>query len=377
MSNADTKEAIPSDTKRQLPLVTNSELRAFRTCARLHFHRYLQGYRPVATAYPLWFGTLTHFGLNAWWSWWLSDPSCGRASFATPLAAAIDALLAKIEKENTWRLRYAEKHRIEPATLIVDHLDAVRAEAMLIGYDARWRSEHESGALVTVAVEQKFEAPLINPLTNAASRTYRLGGKLDCLAKQRDGHWIVEHKTSADDISPGSDYWKRVSSLDPQISAYYLGARALGFDPVGCLYDVLAKPKLRPLIATQESARKFTKEGKLYATQRDKDETPDEFKVRLLAEIASKPERYYQRGSIVRLEDELTDASYDLWSIARLRREAEIDGRHPRNVDSCTKWGRDCEFLTICARLGSLDDETRFRKASTEHEELTDNEPAL
>jgi hypothetical protein len=69
---------------------------------------------------------------------------------------------------------------------------------------------------------------LINPATGRASQTRQLGGKLDVLVRDQDSRaLIIEHKTSSEDLGPGSDYWRRLR-MDPQISTYFVGARALG-----------------------------------------------------------------------------------------------------------------------------------------------------
>ena len=54
------------------------------------------------------------------------------------------------------------------------------------------------------------------------------------------------------------DYWARLR-MDGQVTAYYLGAEALGTPPVGCLYDVIARPMLRPADATPLESRRYTK----------------------------------------------------------------------------------------------------------------------
>jgi hypothetical protein len=38
---------------------------------------------------------------------------------------------------------------------------------------------------------------------------------------------VVEHKTSSEDVTPGSFYWSRLR-MDGQVSVYFDGARALG-----------------------------------------------------------------------------------------------------------------------------------------------------
>lgn len=181
--------------------------------------------------------------------------------------------------------------------------------------------------------------------------------------------WIVEHKTTSEDCEAGSPYWQRLR-LDSQVSTYYRGARALGYDVRGCLYDVIRKPSLKPYKATPVESRKFKADGSLYANQRDRDETPDEYRTRLLEDIAAKPERYYVRGEVVRTADDEHAGAADAWMIAQSIREAERLGRFPRNVDACVRYGRTCDYFEVCTGTTSLDDRLRFRVAERAHEEL-------
>lgn len=331
----------PEPAKRSLPLLTVSEMRSRRRCAREHKIAYRLGYRARKKAGPLRFGSLVHDGLEAWWD------------TRGVLESALGAVRAG-----------------EP-----DPFDAARAEALLRGYHARWADQNDE--LEVLAVEVEFECPLINPATGGESRTFRLAGKIDAIVRRRaTGEvLIVEHKTAGEDCELGSDYWKRLR-LDAQISTYYVGARALGYEPVGCLYDILRKPAQQPKSATPIESRKFTKDGRLYAAQRDTDETPAEFGLRVREELAEHPEKYFVRGIVVRLEDEERDAAYDTWMLARQIREDELARRAPRNPDSCVRFGRTCEFFGVCSGEASLEDETLFRKTDTKHEELAAATPS-
>jgi hypothetical protein len=160
--------------------------------------------------------------------------------------------------------------------------------------------------------------------------------------------------------------------LDTQISTYYAGLRSLGYEPAGVIYDVLGKPKLRPLQATPIDQRKYRKkDGQLYADQRAEDETPDEYQLRIRDAIAEDPDRYFVRGTVVRFEQEERDAQWDAWQEARLIREAELAQRWPRNPDSCRRYGRVCTYFGVCTGTARLDDTSLFRRVENVHEELT------
>lgn len=322
-----------------MELLTISRIKAARACQRLHLLSYVQGYRPAVDAETLRFGALVHRGLEAWW----------RAAGD----ARLDAALGALEGES-------------------DPYDLARAQVMLLGYHARWAAE----VIEVIGVEVEFRAPLINPATGYPSKTYEIGGKIDAVAQLADGRIVtVEHKTSSEDITPGSDYWRRLR-IDGQVSLYFDGARALGHHAEACLYDVLGKPGYRPLKATPLEARKFTKDGRLYAAQRDHDETPQEYRVRLAEAVAAEPAAYYARGEVVRLEADLEDARYDVWQTASQIREARNAGHAPRNPGACQSYGRTCAFFAVCCREASLDDPRQFRKLTVMHEELAQSAPA-
>lgn len=318
-----------------LEVLSTSEMRCFRRCAREHHNRYGLRRRPRTEAHALGFGKAAHAALEAW----------GMTVGAERLPSALQAI-ARVD----------------------DPFDHARLRAMIEGYDARWADE----AVTWLAVEVEFRAPLRNPATAAASKTWELGGKLDGLVRDAAGDvWILEHKTASEEITAGSPYWRKLT-LDPQISNYYVGARALGYEPRGVLYDVLRKPGIRPLQATPEESRKYTKDGKLYATQRATAETPEEYYQRCLAAIAEAPDAYYRRGQVVRLEAEEREAAADAWVTAVTIREHRRLKLAPRNPDSCQRWNRECDYLPVCCGERSIDSDLWYRTADAKHEELSE-----
>lgn len=319
----------------RLPILTTSQAKTFRRCPRAHRFAYELGVRPTAKSDPLRFGSLMHGAIE-------------RLLQSAEILAALDWL------------------RAEPET---DPFDLVKAEELLFGYHVRWEAEQWE----LVATEREFRFPLRNPRTGAASRTWEIGGKIDAIVRRDGDLWIVEHKTSSEDISPGSPYWQKLR-LDAQVSTYLEGARSLGFDPVGCIYNVIGKPALRPLKATPLEDRKYTKEGRLYAKQRETDEGPEEYRARVRESITENPDRYYQRGDVVRLESERDDAAWDLWQQARLIHESIVEERAPRNPEACFMWNRPCDYFAVCTGQASLENESLFRKVENVHEELSIND---
>jgi hypothetical protein len=310
-------------------------MKAARACQRLHLLQYDLGYRALVEAYVLRFGTLFHGGLEAWWA-----------------ARSLEAAFGALKGES-------------------DPFDRVRAEELLRGYHYRWQDEPYE----TLAIELQFETELRNPATGAASRTWRLAGKIDAIVRdtRNDAILVVEHKTSSEDITQGSAYWKRLR-MDGQVSVYFEGARSLGYDVSGCLYDVIGKPGLKPYKATPLEKRRIKKNGEPYADTRFEDETPEEFRARLNEDIAKDPAGYYQRGPVVRLESEMQEALFDIWQTAQQIRESQVAHRAPRNPDACERYGRLCPFFEVCSGAASLEDPTLFTRSDVVHPELAGND---
>lgn len=188
--------------------------------------------------------------------------------------------------------------------------------------------------------------------------------------------YLWETKTTGEDIRSGSTFWKR-TLLDPQLSLYIPALKAMGYDPLGCIYDVLRKPLLDPKKATPLDKRKYVqKTGKLHKRQRETDETPAEFFQRCLDDIAERPEFYYARGKVVRLEAETEEAAADNWQTAGQMREAKRLSIYPRNPDSCISWSRECDYLNVCAKLADIEDPVLY-KHEPAHVELDPGEGNL
>jgi hypothetical protein len=365
-----------------MQLLTESRAQLARRCLREERLRYVDGIVPVGIEEVLRFGTLWHHGQEAWWD----DYTC-----IDKLEGALKAMRRLASSET-------------------DPYELVRAEAMMEGYHARWDGEPYE----VLGVELEFRAPLINPETGARSRTFDRAGKVDVLVRDATGTKLLfEHKSAGEDIGPGSAFWSRLR-MGGQAAGYIRGVEALGHQVEGVVYDVARKPDLRPYKATPVEERKYTKPkyrqcveckrkggpppphvdaengpecmsdptggakrvictdagGQLYAGQRDADETVDEYRDRVRAAIAEDPERYYQRGLVVRLEAQLAEADAERWMLGQTLREAHRLGLAPRNTDACQRYGRTCAYFAICAGEASADDE-RFTRLTWPHPELT------
>ena len=286
-------------------ILTHSRLSCFRACPRRHYLRYEVGLTKEEQSFALRVGSAFHEAHNA------KDED-------RDIDAVIDAHLE-------------------------DPYDKAIVAAMFDAHSRRWEGED----LEVVATELPFEIPLVNPRTGAATPIWRLAGKIDRIVKLTDGRLaLMERKTTSRDFSPGADYWVRLH-LDQQLSIYVIAARESGYPVDTILYDVTRRPALRPLKATPEEKRKYKVGGALYANQHANDETPPEFAGRVAGEIFDKPNYYFARIEIARLEQDLEDCRSEVWMQQLTIRNAQRDGHWYRNPDSCYEpWA--CDYLPIC-----------------------------
>lgn len=359
----------------ELPLLTASRMRCFRSCPRLHQLRYVEGWRPTAEAEALRFGTLTHLGLEAWW----------RAAGGAPVELCATCVTFVDTREPIDAALCAVHGRA------YDPYEQVRLDELLIGYDARWRSA--AAEYEVIGVELEYRAPQINPGTMKTGRTWELGGKIDAIARRKsDGHvLVVEHKTTSEVIDSDEDHYWQTLALDQQISGYVIGAEALGHQVDEVLYDVIRKVGQKPLKATpienwkyrerragrayqppepfksgprkgemkpaveaieDETAWAWNDARLLYANIRTADETPDEYRERVRASIAVDLPRFFQRRSIARTESQIRNYLQNAWQLGRAMREMELDGHAPQNPAACHQYGT-CEMWLVCSTESS------------------------
>jgi hypothetical protein len=309
--------------------ITTSEARTWLRCREEHRWRYVERLLPVGPlATALAFGSAVHAGLEGWW----------RSMGLQHEQAIEDAVRVGAE-------------------LGLDEYQQVMVRVMLERYHRFWRDEQWYWQVV--GVEEEFIAE---------RRGYLLAGKVDALVELNEGprrRYVVEHKTTSEDIGPGMPYWRRLS-IDMQVSNYLIATGAQG-----CIYDVLRKPKLTPHRATPWMNRKYRKDGALYAGQHAEDESLDAWKARLLeAYEDSSPGTWFRREIITRLDGELVRAGQDIDAIGREIAAQKADPKpQPRNTEACTRYGRPCEYQGLCYGEETPTD-GRFHVLDREHQEL-------
>lgn len=288
---------------RQRSLLTTTRLTTLRTCPRRHYLGFELGLARVRQDAPRRFGSAYHRGM---------ERRNGGVSLVDVVAEA--------------RTGYATcPDWADPTDWAVE---CETLAQLLAGYF--WRYENDD--LEVLAAERPFEIPLTNPDTGKPSRAFLLAGKIDAIVRLPDGRLaVLEYKTAGEDISSDSEYWLRLR-CDGQISLYVIAARALGFDVATVLYDVTRKPTIRLR----------------------QNESPQQYGQRLLDDIATRPDFYYARREIPRLEHDLAEFRAEVWQQAQ--QLLEIRRRADRLDDPSRAWFRNagrwtcgwCDFAQLC-----------------------------
>lgn len=293
-----------------LPIITNSQIGTYLGCARKFWWNYELAIRPERKGTALSIGTAYHAALERINRGMEPDPPVGLDEpYATIVACMISG----------WRWRWAN----QPIGKVV-------------------------------AAEMVFEF-------RPSRARFVQSGKIDSIQELPDGRLaVVEYKTCGEDLSPQSDYWRRLN-IDRQISIYMLGAKALGYPVETVVYDASRKPGMRPKLLT-----------KAQGGDGEQRESPEQYAARLMADIESRYEWYYGRQEIPRLESDLEQCRAELSMFAEQIRTARRTGRWPRNTDGCMRYGK-CAYFNPCTN--SHDPQAQgvpsgFRVASNVNEEL-------
>ncbi len=361
-------------------LYTTSRLKVLRECLRKHFYRYRVGIQGPETE-AMRFGTATHSAIEAYLRAWQAG--------ADRVTAALAAIAASV----------------------LGHAEQTKLRALILGYDLMWGSKNWE--ILAVEVEFRYELGDVGPL----GTRYSIGGKIDAIIRDLDDGgrvFVVEHKTTGRDASPGSAYWEKLT-IDCQLSIYVDGATTLGYDIAGCIYDVLAKPQHEPKLATPAAEQTWTigkgcklcggnlqgkqgsgtttattdgkcaackgsgwrlKEGdpeapRLHKGQREVDESPATFELRVGDAIADDPMGFYMREVIVRPETELVRMRSDLIDWIKLDQMSRImfSDEPPRNDGACFNFHQRCPYLSACKGEADINDQFVYPRSAA-HPEL-------
>lgn len=235
-------------------------------------------------------------------------------------------------------------------------LIAAKCRALSMGYHARW-----SGVAFTVlSVEDYITSGLYNPETERSSRTFTLAAKKDATVIYANQRVLIDHKTTSDDIEdPNSPYWRQLA-IEAQPGHYMLMDWLRGEKVDYAIWDVIRKPGIAPkeISAADHKMVQMTgsycgyrlSEESMSAMHAGKRETLGMYTARLADDcIKQRPQRYFQRRAVPRLDAQLSEHAGEVWDLAKSIMHDRERGRWPRNSQSCMAWGTACRWLGVCS----------------------------
>lgn len=314
-------------------LLTHSSVAAFKACERRYQFRYELGLEPARDKQALRLGDRFHAGL--------------------------DEIFTTLDM-NSAALRVSEMYRNIPAW--VTDLEAWDVEretclALLAGWYARYVDPKADLSYEVLGSELLFELPLRNPVTGRSTPRWRRAGKIDRVLRENSGGRVVimEHKTTSETITPDSDYLMRLR-IDPQVSQYLTAARELGFKVEGIVYDIIRKPSIRPKAPTKIDLTALYSTGRYCGVELSPDElarassdreTAAMFGARLVSDMAERPEFYFTRIEVARLEDDLTRFALESWQTQQRIAQASRSRVFLSNPSACLLPYR-CAYADLC-----------------------------
>ena len=261
-------------------------------------------------------------------------------------------------------------------------LIAAKCRALLRGYAERWHDD--IGDIVPIEVEEVCMTKLINPETGRPSTVLQTAGKLDVQYRRRsnDVTGIMDHKTTSDDISdPAGTYW-RTEAVNNQSNHYMLMQWTLGNKIGEATWDVIRKPTINPrqlkskaehalIVSTHKYCDQTMSLATLDWLQENSSENMEMYEARLYQDCTTvRPDHYFQRRPVPRLDSELMDYAKDLWDAAQLVLEARRKNRWMKHPGSCMAYGSPCRFLGICSGFDHPDS-MNWKSREVIHSELT------
>lgn len=257
-------------------------------------------------------------------------------------------------------------------------LIAARCRALIVGYTERWADN----PYMPLEIEQVMATALVNPTTDRVSRTFSLAGVLDILAERESRRVLIDHKSTSQDITdPDGPFWRQLT-VEGQVSHYMLLKWLKGEKIDYAVWDVMRKPQTAPkklAMAAQRAVvslseycdRKVTIAN---PTEWDGRETLEMYEARLIRDCTrERPERYFQRRTIPRLDHQLIDYAHDVWQhgqdVLHTRNTVAKTGREPpMNSGACMLYGSPCKFLGICSGYDNVNSDKWWQKTWVHNE---------
>ncbi|QDU61270.1 PD-(D/E)XK nuclease superfamily protein [Planctomycetes bacterium Pan216] len=377
-------------------LLTHSRMQSFKACRKKHEFEYELGIRKEVDSKALRMGAAGHEGLDVYRKTQDIEKALGavRTSYG-PCPDEFDDYEWAMERETV--------------------------ECLVSGYVWRW----EEQPVTVIASEQSFRLPLTNPETGAATPLWDAAGKIDGIVEIDGRLLVLESKFVSESLEQDGVYWRRLQ-LDSQISLYCWAARQMGYNVSGVLYDAVRKPSIaatpiplldddgKKIVLDRHGERVFNRirpkkkcehcqgTGEVcqgvetthamptmtadcectYGAPRQTADaekgwvlqsrpmTSDEWQEKLFADMGERPEFYFSRIEIARLDADIDECMSEMWDIQQTIREAQLRDRWYKTVSRNTC--QYCAFFGLCtSKWNGGPTPDGFVRVENVHPELT------
>lgn len=284
---------------------SGSSLTTFLSCPKLYEFRYDQRLESLGYSSSLQYGTFIHA--------WREKFNGGDVGAPTREWREADVRIDQLQlPEQREQQREQMKHDYMLAMEVAN-----RQQAFWLAYDGQLGD----GQLQFVEAEKEWKLPF---------EGRALVGKRDGLVlhKGYQKHFLYELKTAGD---ADRETYKLKLQLDRQVSTNIYAVRGEGKACDGAIYDIVWKPRL---------IRKVDRKTM-------PDETLEDFRTRILADIDVRPAHYFERLIVYRSDKDLSEAIRDTYQQFALLEASEQTGK-PRNQSNCEKFGKLCSFFALC-----------------------------
>jgi PD-(D/E)XK nuclease superfamily len=263
-------------------------------------------------------------------------------------------------------------HDTDPSHQLI----AAKSRGLMRGYDARWGGQ----GFTATAIESLVTSDLWNPDTQRKSRSFTVAGVIDVTGERHGRAVVLDHKTTSQDISdPNAPYWRQLV-VESQASHYMLLEWLNGRKVDESVWDVIRKPGISPkglakadvqrAVMTKTYCGQPLDQDSLLSVQQDGRETIAMYEARLAHDCTTeRPEWYFQRRTIPRLDSEILEYAGELWQHSQELLHVRRLQRYARNSGACMLYGSPCQFLGICSGHDTPDSD-RWKRKAWVHNEL-------
>lgn len=300
---------------------SGSSLGTFQLCPRKYRYAYVDRLQSTNYSSPLGFGTFVHAFIEDW------KQGVGEGGAFDAAVLREQERSGEVEQVTHDHLLASDMGREWAKYWDADTTHLGNAQLEWSSTEAEWKYRTENGTFI---------------------------GKRDGVAfhKGFGKHYLHEIKTSGE---VNRDTYILRLQMDRQIST---NIRALQLEGIGCtgvVYDIIWKPKLI------RGVNRKTKP----------DETLEEFRARIIADVQARPEHYFTRVMVQRSVKDMDEAHEDLRGAFEMMKTGVGEG-YPRNTQACTSFGNLCPFFSTCMdslpieELGLSRRELKFPELSAE-----------